>query len=461
MIEEVIWSQMNGRRLLLWLIAGILLGAWTTPCWAGPDLVVTTFVLATGQAPSAAAGGTIEVEVDVKNQGDTTANNVPLHFYLSHDSNITIDDVFMQTEVAFAAITPGATVSWSGPLNLPWDMAPGTFYMGAIINDRGQIPETNTSNNSLLLQTGTGTIEVTATGAFYSKVGVFRDGLWVLDKSGNTQWDGPEGGDRFIYLGQAGDTGVVGDWNGSGTTKAGVFREGLWVFDYTRNGTWSGPPYDRFMYLGQAADVPVVGDWNGDGRGKPGVFRDGLWVFDYNGNGQWDGPSAGDLFMYLGQAGDIPVAGDWNGDGRSKAGVFRDGLWVLDYNGNGQWDGPSGGDRFMYLGQAGDIPVTGDWNGDGRSKAGIFRDGLWVFDYNGNGQWDGPSGGDRFMYLGQANDIPVVGNWNGLDGTDKAGVFRDGLWVLDLNGNGQWDGPPADRFGYIGQAGDQAEVGTW
>lgn len=107
---------------------------------------------------------------------------------------------------------------------------------------------------------------------------------------------------------------------------------------------------------------------------------------------------------------------------------------MLDYNGNGVWDSPSV-DRAFALGQQYDIPVVGNWNGVGNTdKAGVFRNGLWVLDYNGNGVWEGPyqqGGLDSAFALGQAGDVPVVGDWNG-SGTAKAGVFRDGLWVLDL-----------------------------
>jgi hypothetical protein len=92
-------------------------------------------------------------------------------------------------------------------------------------------------------------------------------------------------------------------------------------------------------------------------------------------------------------------------------------------------------------------------------KGAVFRNGLWVIDLNGNFQWDGP-GIDRGMALGQSGDIPVTGDWNG-DGRQKAGIFRNGMWVLDYNGNGQWDGPSIDKVAFLGQAGDIPVVGDW
>jgi hypothetical protein len=104
------------------------------------------------------------------------------------------------------------------------------------------------------------------------------------------------------------------------------------------------------------------------------------------------------------------------------------------------------------LGKAGDYPLTGDWNGDRRDKAAVFREGLWLVDYDG----DGTRGGQkqyRVSNLGGPGDIPLSGDWNG-DGRSKIGVFRDGLWLLDHNGNGVWDGPQGgDRALNVGAKG--------
>ncbi|MBK9702606.1 MAG: hypothetical protein IPO75_03575 [Betaproteobacteria bacterium] len=65
----------------------------------------------------------------------------------------------------------------------------------------------------------------------------------------------------------------------------------MWLLDYSGNGTWEGPATDRLYALGQAGDTPLVGDWNGDNRAKVGLFRNGMWLLDHNGNGVWDGPA--------------------------------------------------------------------------------------------------------------------------------------------------------------------------
>jgi hypothetical protein len=56
-----------------------------------------------------------------------------------------------------------------------------------------------------------------------------------------------------------------------------------------------------------------------------------------------------------------------------------------------------------------DKPVVGDWNWNGLTKIGIYREGMWYLDNNGNGAWDGcsidaclgPFGGYSF-------DIPII-----------------------------------------------------
>ena len=42
--------------------------------------------------------------------------------------------------------------------------------------------------------------------------------------------------------------------------------------------------------------------------------------------------------------------------------------------------------------------MTGDWDGSGVTKIGVFIDGLWFLDLNGNGVWDE---GDLWAKLGK------------------------------------------------------------
>jgi PKD repeat protein/FtsP/CotA-like multicopper oxidase with cupredoxin domain len=243
--------------------------------------------------------------------------------------------------------------------------------------------------------------------------------------------------------------------------KIGVFRNGAWYVDYSGNGWWDGPVIDKLYYFGTTGNNSVTGDWNGNGKKKVGVFQNGAWYLDNNGNGWWDGPVIDRGYPAFGIPGDVPVAGDWNGDGLDKIGVFRNGAWFLDYNGSGWWDGPVIDRVYPAFGIAGDAPVTGDWNGDRTEKIGVFRNGVWYLDYNGNGWWDGPLIDRKYSAFGITGDIPFAGDWNN-DGTEKIGVFRNGAWYLDYNGNGWWDGPVTDRkYPAFGTSGDKPVTGYW
>jgi len=224
----------------------------------------------------------------------------------------------------------------------------------------------------------------------------------------------------------------------------------------------------RKLKFGVRGARPVTGDWNGDGTTDVGVYLTGQWFLDVNGDGAWND---GDLWARIGQhesREDQPVTGDWDGDGKTDIGIFGP-SWPGDARAieaePGQPDplnlpqgvyknippdrhnaaaelramkNASNGrvradviDHVYRFGNEGDIAVAGDWTGSGVATTGVFREGTWYLDIDGNGKW---SEGDVFVRFGRPGDIPVVGDWNG-DGVDKLGVFRRGTFYLDSNGD--------------------------
>ncbi len=271
----------------------------------------------------------------------------------------------------------------------------------------------------------------------------------------------------------------------------------LWAGANLVSGTWTladgnGQPI-RTVPFGLHDGTPVAGDFNGDGVTELGVFRGGTWYLDLNGNGRWD---EHDLWAKLGRVGDRPVVGDWDGDGKSDLGTFGP-EWPGDpralahepglpdvankraHHLAGRFknippdpDQATSGFRtlkrtalgklrkdlidhvFQYGGER-DQPVSGDWNGDGVSNIGVFRDGLWYLDLDGDGRW---SAADDVVEYGRQGDVPVVGDWTG-DGTDKLGVYRQGEWHLDTNGDRILDA--RDKVFRLGGATDVPVVGDW
>lgn len=235
--------------------------------------------------------------------------------------------------------------------------------------------------------------------------------------------------------------------------------------------------------FGAKKGIPLAADFNGDGVAEVAVFIDGQWYIDLNGDGVWD---EGDLWARLGQATDQPVVGDWNGDGKADIGIFGP-SWLGDAQAIAAEPGmpskanrtegrlknvppeprdaamgyrtmkknPEGRmrsdliDHVFQFGVEGDIPLVGDWNGDGIKTVGVFRDGAFFLDLDGDGRW---SPGDVLAEFGQHGDLPIVGDWTG-DGITKLGVYRNGKFILDTNNNRRIDAD--DKVFALGQPGDK------
>ncbi len=245
----------------------------------------------------------------------------------------------------------------------------------------------------------------------------------------------------------------------------------------------------RSVVFGMSGAVPVSGDFDGDGVDDVGVFYQGEWYIDLNANGQWD---EGDLWAKLGRPEDQPVTGDWNGDGKTDIGVFgppwsgdaraveaEPGLPGVGNVSSGEPknlppdpdDAPDvprflkatrdGSlrvdliDHSFAYGQEGDVALAGDWDGDGTAEIGLYRDGLWLLDLNGNGEFDSA---DAQLDLSGFPGKPIVGDWNG-DGVDEVGIYDEGRWVLDSNGDRRLDA--LDRVYELGGPGDHPVVGDW
>ena len=302
------------------------------------------------------------------------------------------------------------------------------------------------------------------------------------------------GGDDYTWHLSIIDAGLPRIASGSTRMEGLVFRPARWI-DKTqwrsedlRHGKWfrrrEAGHEELLGQFGLPGAIPVIGDFNGDGISDLGVFLAGEWFLDLNGNRHWD---AEDLWAMLGDRRDRPVTGDWNGDGKDDIGVFgpqwpgdpvhleheaglpdsanrrlavlraknmppsphqaTDGQRILRLTAKGK-ERADLIDHVFRFGGSGDIPIAGDWNGDGIRSVGVFRDGRWYFDLDGDGRW---SEGDETAVFGQAGDLPVVGDFNG-DGIEEIAVFRNGTWIIDSNGNRQIDAD--DQRIQFGRAGD-------
>ncbi len=215
---------------------------------------------------------------------------------------------------------------------------------------------------------------------------------------------------------------------------------------------------------------PLAGDFNGDGFDEIALFVDGEWFIDLNGNGRWDET---DIWLKLGTHGDQPVIGDWDGDGKDDAGVFGK-KWSGDERAiaaepglpdpenlrrvkpknlpprpdeapdEPRWlqrsqQGPARADLIDHVflfGSGRDIAISGDFNGDGITTIGVFHDGNWTLDVDGDGVLNPAH--DRKEKFGEAGDLPLVGDFDG-DGIDELAIVRGDKVYVDTNRNGHID----------------------
>jgi hypothetical protein len=241
------------------------------------------------------------------------------------------------------------------------------------------------------------------------------------------------------------------------------------------------------IIFGVHGGLPVVGDFNGDGSDEVGIYFEGEWFLDLNRNGRWDSE---DLWAQLGSKNDLPVVGDWDGDGKDDIGIFGP-EWPLDERAISAEPGlpdvlnvrksrpknvpptdeeSTEGHRLLRLNERGprradvidhvfrfgeslDIPVAGDFDGDGISSIGVFRDGNWRIDVDGDGRF---TTRDRSFVFGQEDDIPLVGDFD-RNGVDEIGIYRAGQWRIDSNHNFELDAH--DRVFEMGGRDDLPVVG--
>ena len=228
--------------------------------------------------------------------------------------------------------------------------------------------------------------------------------------------------------------------------------------------------------LGDEFAIARSGDFDGDGSDEVLIYVGGVWYIDVNGNGFWD---SSDLWVVLGTTYDVPVVGDWDGDGKDDVGIYgarwdgdelrirmdaglpdpanqyrrkienrfqhqliaaeetdangqvvRQNKRVLQRSDQGDLR-TDAVDHVFRFGQAADIPVVGDWNGDGVDQIGVFNNGSWMLDLEGDGR---QLQGERAFEYGQAGDRPVVGDFDG-DGLDDIAIVRGGQIIIDSDGD--------------------------
>jgi subtilase family serine protease len=110
----------------------------------GPDLVVSAFT-----APASAGEGTIVgVSDTVTNSGAGSAAPSAVRYYLSTDPLFGSSDVLLTGSRSVAELPPNATSSGAATVSIPPNTATGRYYLIAVADGDGVVPETTETNNT-------------------------------------------------------------------------------------------------------------------------------------------------------------------------------------------------------------------------------------------------------------------------------------------------------------------------
>lgn len=97
-----------------------------------PDLVVSRL----GIPASGQVGGNLSLSVSLKNQGDAPAKKSKVQLYLSGDPQLGGGDRLLGKK-GVKALLVGEEAVLALSLTLPKDLAPGTYYLGAVADAKG------------------------------------------------------------------------------------------------------------------------------------------------------------------------------------------------------------------------------------------------------------------------------------------------------------------------------------
>ncbi|MEH2348640.1 MAG: CARDB domain-containing protein [Nostoc sp.] len=109
-----------------------------------PDLIVQN----TSNPSSAAAGSSIQLNYQIKNQGNASAVASNTKFYLSQDLNIGNEDVYLGYDYV-SGIAAGNYSSESTTLTLGSNITAGNYYLAYVADGDGNVAESNETNNSI------------------------------------------------------------------------------------------------------------------------------------------------------------------------------------------------------------------------------------------------------------------------------------------------------------------------
>ena len=114
------------------------------------DLTPTSLTAST----QATVGESIDFSASIMNAGFTTTDTFQAAIYLSEDDMVAPDDTFLDS-CEFNGLANAVSVVCAGPLTIPVDLNPGTYYLGVVVDNLGAVLESDDTNNSRAADSGT------------------------------------------------------------------------------------------------------------------------------------------------------------------------------------------------------------------------------------------------------------------------------------------------------------------
>lgn len=435
------------------------------------------------------AGGWFTVSDSVRNQGTGLAKEFYVGYYLSTDNLITESDVRIGSGW-IPSLATGATNTQSMDVWVPSTLAAGTYYLGAIVADIYQVPDTDTVNNSLTTQTITIGSDTPASAAWVNRYnGPASNYDWaskiVTDVSGNSIVMGKAC--RVLESSGCGDNITIFKYDPNGITLWNATYSGntMWgqdlavdglgnvyvsaamcrtsscanwdaitlKYDANGNALWSTPPQSSDT-LPSALAVDGAGNaYMTGGHCDPaeGSCYITTIKYDANGNLLWDArepasSNSGGRDIAVDSAGNVYVAADDTLHGYATIKYGPNGgtpLWQAYYQ-------PNNGNHYnraLALDAWGNVYVSGLSHND------IFNYDIATvkYDNNGNQLWVRryDNGGDDTVgwWLGSGQVVADAFGNVYISGASSNGLDEDYVTIkYDTNGNSLW----TSRYGDAG-----------
>ncbi len=186
------------------------------------------------------------------------------------------------------------------------------------------------------------------------------------------------------------------------------------------------------LFVGQADDTPVPGDYDGDGKWEPAVLRGTSWISTaladpivYDPAGMPAGPPGIPLTMSTPPPTLLPVPGDYDGTGKTVPAYYdqvNGSWWIMGRSGSVRFGrSPVAGGNIGY-----DVPVPGDYDGDGKTDIAVYRPTDGTFYYVSSKTGTTVKTLAPVVTVGDPAVIPVPADYDGVGHAQAALTEQNG-----------------------------------